>query len=168
MTEEFPAFREFWLQKPEADDTHVRFYALLDGPSYAGVYAFKVHPGNETIVDGHRRDFTRREVKRLGISPMSSKFWFGENSRRRFDDFRLEVHDSDGLAIRMGSGERLWRPICNDSGQPEFSFSIWKSVMVAGCSSATAGFPRMKTPRQTIISVPHCGSNPLPTGDLGG
>ncbi len=122
VTEEFPAFREFWLRKPEADDTHVRFYALLDGPSYAGAYAFRVHPGNDTIVEVRAVLFARREVKRLGIAPMSSMFWFGENSRRRFDDFRPEVHDSDGLAIRMGSGERIWRPLCNDSGKLEFSF----------------------------------------------
>lgn len=121
VTEEFPSFREFWLRKPEGDDTHARFYALLDGPSFAGAYAFKVHPGNETIVEVTAVIFARREVKRLGIAPMSSMFWFGENSRRRFDDFRPEVHDSDGLAIRMGTGERLWRPICNDSGKLEFS-----------------------------------------------
>ncbi len=120
--EEFPSFREFWLRKPEPDDTHARFYALLDGPSYAGAYAFKVHPGNETIMDVKAVIFTRRAVQRLGIAPMSSMFWFGENSRRRFDDFRPEVHDSDGLAIRMGTGERLWRPISNDTGKLEFSF----------------------------------------------
>lgn len=122
VTEEFPGFREFWLRKPEAGDTHARFYALLDGPSYAGAYAFKVHPGNETIVDVKAVLFTRRAVRRLGIAPVSSMFWFGENSRRRFDDFRPEVHDSDGLSIRMGSGERLWRPLSNDSGKLEFSF----------------------------------------------
>lgn len=121
-TEEFPGFREFWLRKPEAGDTNARFYALLDGPSYAGAYAFKVHPGNDTIVDVKAVIFTRRAVSRLGIAPMSSMFWFGENSRRRFDDFRPEVHDSDGLAIRMGTGERIWRPISNDSGKLEFSF----------------------------------------------
>jgi glucans biosynthesis protein len=122
VTEEFPSFREFWLRKPEAGDTHARLYALLDGPSYAGAYAFKVHPGNETLVDVRAVIFTRRAVQRLGIAPMSSMFWFGENSRRRFDDFRPEVHDSDGLAIRTGKGERLWRPISNDSGKLEFSF----------------------------------------------
>ena len=42
VTEEFPSFREFWLRKPEAGDTHARFYALLDGPSYAGAYKFRV------------------------------------------------------------------------------------------------------------------------------
>lgn len=122
VTEEFPSFREFWLRKPDPGDTHARIYALLDGPSYAGAYAFRIHPGNETIVEVRAVIFTRRQVRRLGIAPMSSMFWFGENSRRRFDDFRPEVHDSDGLAIRMGSGERLWRPLSNDSGKLEFSF----------------------------------------------
>lgn len=122
IPEEFPAFREFWLRKPEAGETQARLYALLDSPSYAGAYAFRVNPGNVTIVEVHAVLFARTEVKRLGIAPMSSMFWFGENSRRRFDDFRPEVHDSDGLAIRMGSGERIWRPICNDTGNLEFSF----------------------------------------------
>jgi glucans biosynthesis protein len=122
VTEEFPSFREFWLRKPESGDTNARVYALLDGPSYAGAYQFKISPGNVTIVDVKAVLFARKEVKRLGIAPMSSMFWFGENSRRRFDDFRPEVHDSDGLAIRTGSGERLWRPLSNDSGKLEFSF----------------------------------------------
>jgi periplasmic glucans biosynthesis protein len=122
VPEEFPNFREFWLRKPDADDKEVRFYALLDGPSYAGAYAFKINPGTITHVDVRVVLFARAAVKRVGFAPMSSMFWFGENSRRRFDDFRPEVHDSDGLAIRMGNGERLWRPISNDSGQLEFSF----------------------------------------------
>ena len=120
--EEFPNFRDFWLRKPEPEETQARIYALLDGPSYAGAYAFKISPGNETIVEVTAVLFARRAVKRLGIAPLSSMFWFGENSRRHFDDFRPEVHDSDGLAIRMGSGERIWRPITNDSGRLEFSF----------------------------------------------
>jgi periplasmic glucans biosynthesis protein len=121
-TEEFPGFREFWLRKPEKGDTQTRFYALLDGPSYSAAYGFKVTPGNDTIVDVKAVIFARTAVKRFGIAPMSSMFWFGENSRRRFDDFRPEVHDSDGLAIRADTGERIWRPLCNDSGEPQMSF----------------------------------------------
>lgn len=120
--EEFPSFREFWLRKPEANDTQAVVYALLDGPSYSGAYQFKISPSNVTLVDVKAVLFVRRAVQRLGIAPMSSMFWFGENSRRRFDDFRPEVHDSDGLAIRMDTGERLWRPLSNDSGKLEFSF----------------------------------------------
>ncbi len=121
-TEEFPSFREFWLKKPDANDTEELIYALLDGPSYSGAYEFKLKPGDSTIINVHALLYARRAVKRLGIAPMSSMFWFGENSRRRFDDFRPEVHDSDGLAIRMGTGERLWRPISNDTGNVEYSF----------------------------------------------
>ncbi len=119
--EEFPSFREFWLKKPSAEDAQARVYALLDGPSYAGAYQFSISPGVITKVDVKAVLFARKAVQRLGIAPMSSMFWFGENSRKRFDDFRPEVHDSDGLAIRMGTGERIWRPISNDSNKVEFS-----------------------------------------------
>lgn len=122
VPEEFPSFREFWLKKPEEGDERAVVFALLDGPSYSGAYEFSVVPGEDTVVSVKAVLFARKEVKRFGIAPMSSMFWFGENSRRRFDDFRPEVHDSDGLAIRMGSGERIWRPISNDSGNLEFSF----------------------------------------------
>lgn len=120
--EEFPVFREFWLSKPVKGDAAAIFYGLLDGPSYTGAYAFKVEPGEDTTVSVQTVLFARKSVLRLGIAPMSSMFWFGENSRRRFDDFRPEVHDSDGLSIRCGNGERIWRPLSNDSGQLEFSF----------------------------------------------
>ena len=120
--EEFPAFREFWLRKPKEGDTTVNFHALLDGPSCSGAYSFSIQPGEDTLVSVKAVLFPRRKVSRFAIAPMSSMFWFGENSRRRFDDFRPEVHDSDGLAIRMGTGERIWRPVANDSGRLEFSF----------------------------------------------
>lgn len=122
MSEEFPGFREFWLRKPGKNDSQARFYALLDSPSCAGAYSFRIVPGADTMVDVHAVVFPRKGIRRFGIAPMSSMFWFGENSRRRFDDFRPEVHDSDGLCIRMGSGERIWRPLCNDSGRIETSF----------------------------------------------
>ena len=40
-------------------------------------------------------------------------FYVGENSQRTFEDFRPEVHDSDGLLINFNSGEWLWRPLDN-------------------------------------------------------
>jgi glucans biosynthesis protein len=120
--EEFPAFREFWLRKPTPDDKAAMLFALLDGPSYTGAYGFFIQPGDDTVMTVRVVLYARRAVTRLGLAPMSSMFWFGENSRRRFDDFRPEVHDSDGLAIKMNSGERIWRPITNDTGRLEFSF----------------------------------------------
>lgn len=57
--------------------------------------------------------FLRENVKTLGLAPLTSMFWHGENSPTQNDDYRPEVHDSDGLLIAHGSGEWLWRPLQN-------------------------------------------------------
>src|SRR5207247_6703406 len=54
-------------------------------------------------------------AKTVGLAPLTSMFWFGENSERKFDDYRPEVHDSDGLLVRMENGELVWRPLNNAS-----------------------------------------------------
>jgi glucans biosynthesis protein len=111
--EEFPDFIEFWLVRPGADATHLVVYALLDGASVTGAYRFDVRPGEETVVDVDARVFLRRAVQKLGLAPLTSMFFHGENTTRRFDDFRPEVHDSDGLLLHFASGEWLWRPLDN-------------------------------------------------------
>jgi glucans biosynthesis protein len=40
-------------------------------------------------------------------------FYFGPNDRVGIDDYRLRVHNSDGLAMWRGTGEVLWRPLVN-------------------------------------------------------
>ncbi len=57
--------------------------------------------------------FFRRDVERLGIAPATSMFWYGEGNRAAARDWRPEIHDSDGLALLTGAGERLWRPLVN-------------------------------------------------------
>ena len=113
--EEFPYFREFWLVKPGEHDTEFTLYALLDSQRLAGAYAFRITPGTETRVDVKSRIYLRDEVEKLGIAPLTSMYFFGENSLRHFDDFRPEVHDSDGLLIRNGRKEWIWRPLVNPS-----------------------------------------------------
>jgi glucans biosynthesis protein len=49
----------------------------------------------------------------FGIAPLTSMFLFDASNRARFDDYRNAVHDSDGLQILNGRGERLWRPLAN-------------------------------------------------------
>jgi len=58
----------------------------------------------------------RRSVQKLGIAPLTSMFFHGENTDRFIDDFRPEVHDSDGLLVVNGTGERIWRPLVNPIG----------------------------------------------------
>ena len=111
--EEFPAFRRFWLERPTADATALTLYALLDSPSITGAYRFVIAPGDTTTMQVETRLFPRRPIERLGIAPMTSMFQCGENDRRVADDFRLEIHDSDGLALWTGTGEWIWRPVLN-------------------------------------------------------
>ncbi|MGD9762187.1 MAG: glucan biosynthesis protein [Candidatus Binatia bacterium] len=111
--EEFPVFIEYWLEPPAPDANHVVVYALLDSRSLAGAYRFDIKPGEQTAVDVEAKLYPRRQVAKLGIAPMTSMFFFGENTVRHFDDFRPEVHDSDGLLIHFAGGEWLWRPLDN-------------------------------------------------------
>ncbi|MGA8009135.1 MAG: glucan biosynthesis protein, partial [Thiomonas sp.] len=55
----------------------------------------------------------RKKIAQLGLAPISSMFFFGENQHAVGDDYRPEVHDSDGLSIASRDGEWLWRPLVN-------------------------------------------------------
>ncbi len=111
--EEFPAFIEYWLVEPEPTANHLVLYALMDSRSVTGAYRFDITPGEQTTVAVQLRLFPRRQVAKLGLTPLTSMFFFGENTTRHFDDFRPEVHDSDGLLIHFDGGEWLWRPVDN-------------------------------------------------------
>jgi periplasmic glucans biosynthesis protein len=121
--EEFPTFREFWLEKPAADARTLRFFALLDSPRVSGAYQFDVAPGDETVVDVRVRLYLRSPVGTLGLAPLTSMYQFGENQPHRID-FRPEVHDSDGLMVATGEGEWIWRPLINPRETLTTSFSM--------------------------------------------
>ncbi|WP_417767390.1 glucan biosynthesis protein [Stappia sp.] len=111
--EEFPRFSRFYVERPETGAREIRLYAELESPRVSGAYAFTILPGVETLIDVEAAIFLRGDVSRLGLAPLTSMYLFGENDRTGFDDFRPEVHDSDGLAILRGNGERVWRPLAN-------------------------------------------------------
>jgi glucans biosynthesis protein len=111
--EEFPIFKTFWIERPAVGQTALTVYALLDSPSVTGAYTFVIHPGRTTLMDIEAVLYPRKGIKRLGLAPLTSMYLHGENDRRMADDFRPEAHDSDGLAILRGNGERLWRPLTN-------------------------------------------------------
>ncbi len=60
-----------------------------------------------------RRSIRGKEIQRLGVAPCTSMFLVGENDRRVDDDWRPQIHDSDGLQMNTGSGEWIWRPLIN-------------------------------------------------------
>jgi glucans biosynthesis protein len=123
QSEEFPWFIEFWVVRPAGDAKTLTLYGLLDSPRASGAYQFDVRPGEETVVDVRARLVLRASVATLGIAPLTSMFFFGENQPHR-TDFRPEVHDSDGLMVATGEGEWIWRPLVNPNQTLTTSFSM--------------------------------------------
>jgi len=121
--EEFPVFEEFWIERPVAGAKRFVIYALMDSESLAGAYRFTVSPGADTVMQIKAVVYCRKNPKVLGLAPLTSMFWHGENSGTNFDDFRPEVHDSDGLMVFTGGGEWLWRPLTNPKATRASAFT---------------------------------------------
>lgn len=111
--EEFPLFKTFWIETPDARANSIVVHAILDSKSAAAAYRFTIRPGATTVHDVEMTLYPRTDVAEPGIAPMTSMFFFDANDRKDVDDFRPAVHDSDGLAIRNGHGENLWRVLTN-------------------------------------------------------
>jgi len=120
--EEFPRFTSFWFERPAKGSGLLTIYALMDSPSLSGAYRFVVSPGATQIMDVDAALYPRKAIERLGIAPLTSMFQNGENDRRVANDWRPEIHDSDGLSIWTGSGEWIWRPLVNPASLRVNSF----------------------------------------------
>ncbi len=111
--EEFPYFRGFWIEKPTPGQPGIVVHALLDSVSVAGAYRFLIQLGESTVMDVDVTLFTRKNIPHIGYAPLTSMYLTSPANLRRLNDFRPGVHDSDGLAVLNGRGERLWRPLIN-------------------------------------------------------
>lgn len=139
--EEFPIFTDWWLGKPTPEEDRLKMFAILDSVSCVGAYKFIIIPGETTVVDIDARLYfregdkvravnpERKPIKTIGVAPLTSMFWFGKASQRRFDDYRPAVHDTDGLLMAMGNSEVLWRPLNNP---PKMSHQVFAAKDVGG------------------------------------
>lgn len=121
--EEFPNFTRFYFEPPAQGSDAMTVYALLEGPSITGAYKFVMQRGKGVLMDIETRLFLRRDVGRFGLTPLTSMFWYSETVKPTGIDWRPEVHDSDGLAMWNGAGERIWRPLNNPAQTRASSFS---------------------------------------------
>lgn len=138
-SEEFPVFTQVWVEQPEADAERATVYALMESESLTGAFQFLIFPGRETVIEVIANIFVRKPVARLGIAPLTSMFFVGENDRRFRDDYRPELHDSDGLLIHSGSGEWIWRPLRNPK-EPENSVFMETGVRGFGLMQRDLAF----------------------------
>ncbi|MBN8292924.1 glucan biosynthesis protein G [Rhodobacter sp. NTK016B] len=112
-SEEFPRFSDFWLERPQAGDGPVTVYARLESRSVTGAYRFVIAPGDTTEIEVTARIFLRRDVRQLGVAPLTSMFMFGGADPDESQDFRPAVHDSEYLVLNMRSGESNVRALNN-------------------------------------------------------
>ena len=122
--EEFPRFVEFWIERPTPAARQLLIYALLDSPRMTGAYRFELRPGIDTTVDVKEQLHLRDRIEKIGIAPLSSMFFFGANQPAPEEDYRPEVHDSDGLSINAANGEWIWRPLVNPKRLLVSSFQL--------------------------------------------
>jgi glucans biosynthesis protein len=119
--EEFPRFTDFYYAPSEDGDLTI--YCSLDSPRVTGALRMDMIRQGKVVMDIAARYFAREDIQRFGIAPLTSMFWFSETNRERGADWRPEVHDTDGLAMWTGTGERLWRPLNNPDRVMTSSFS---------------------------------------------
>jgi len=122
--EEFPRFVEFWIERPQTTAKELTIYALLDSPRAAGAYRFVLRPGVTTVLDVDARLFLRKNVAKLGLAPLTSMFFFGANQRSAREDYRPQVHDSEGLLIQATAKDWIWRPLVNPKRLLVTSFAL--------------------------------------------
>jgi glucans biosynthesis protein len=111
--EEFPRFSAFYLERPAPGAQSVVVNAALESPSCTGAYRFVITPGQNTVMEVTARLFFRAAVQQLGIAPLTSMFLYSPVNREGFNDYRPQVHDSDGLMIRRADGDVMWRQLAN-------------------------------------------------------
>ena len=122
--EEFPRFVEFWLERPQPHADVMVFYALLDSPRATGAYRFAFTPGDESVVEVTARVYLRDKVGKIGVAPLTSMYFHGANQSAASEDYRPEVHDSDGLSVQSKTGEWIWRPLVNPKRLLVTSFAL--------------------------------------------
>ncbi len=120
--EEFPFFREFWIDTPVAGSEKLTIYALLDSSAATGAFQFNCYPREESEIEVTATLIPRRDDAKIGYAPLTSMFFIGENDHRINEDFRSELHDSDGLLLHTGAGEWIWRPLRNPTSAKLSSF----------------------------------------------
>lgn len=116
VPEEFPRFSSFYVERADYGQP-LTIYASLEGPSLTGAFRFVLDPASaarqQTVFDVTARYFFRNDVAEMGVAPLTSMYLYSAANRSAFDDYRPEVHDSDGLYMDGGTGELAWRALNN-------------------------------------------------------
>jgi periplasmic glucans biosynthesis protein len=111
--EEFPIFKEFWIEKPGLVENKIKVIAIIDSPSVVGFFEMDFYPGEPTETIVKSTIYLRDTVNLLALAPLTSMFWYGENTGVPSNQIYPEVHDSDGLLIQTDKNDWIWRVLDN-------------------------------------------------------
>lgn len=162
--EEFPVFTEFWIHDPDPETGVITIQALLDSRSVAGAYEFVMVPGAATTLRTRLALFARRDLSQVGIAPLTSMYWFGPADGASQDDYRPAVHDSNGLQMRTGSGQQLWRAL-NNPAKLQISAFVDKDPQGFGLIQRPREFAQYQDAEARYEKRPSAWISP--TGDWG-
>ena len=122
LNEEFPFFREFWIETPDAGGRAHRDLCAARRRIGDRRLPLRSRAGPGNLIETNVPSSRARPTPALGLAPLSSMFFVGKNDRRFPDDFRGELHDSDGLLMHTGAGEWIWRPLSNPAAPSVSAF----------------------------------------------
>lgn len=162
--EEIPAFRAFWIEQPPPGADVLTLHALLDSESLAAAAHFTVRPGDMTIIDVEVTLFTRAAIDHIGWGGHAATYLFGAAGRRNVDDVRAAVFEVNGLQMRNGRGEWLWRPVTNPQ-QLQISAFVDSSPRGFGLLQRERAFAAFQDDSQRFDRRPSVWVEPL--GDWG-
>ncbi|MDP4021078.1 glucan biosynthesis protein [Methylobacterium sp. NEAU 140] len=111
--EEFPLFRALFVERPTPGRPIV-VHALVESESAAAALRLTLAPGRDASrAEIEATVFARTDIDHLGLGGMQGSYLFGTLDRRGVDDLRVAARSTEGLAIRNGAGEPIWRPVHN-------------------------------------------------------
>ena len=116
------------------------------------------------VMNVHCDLFFRADISRLGVAPLTSMYWYGENQRDKASDWRPEIHDNDGLAHWNGRGERIWRPLINPPQVQTNSFIDEQSQRLRADAARPRCSTTIRTTAPSTTSGPASGSSPRAIG----
>ena len=121
--EEFPHFIAYWIRRPARQARAITVFALMNSPSAAAAFRFRIRPGRAVRVRVRATFFFRRPVRELGIAPLSSMYMYDLCDRRPWAYLRPAVHDSEGFLLESRHTVR-WRQLANPARVHQFLFPV--------------------------------------------
>lgn len=110
--------------------------------------------------------YARKDIKQLGIAPMTSMFSCGTNERRMCDTIHPQIHDSDRLSMWRGNGEWICRPLNNPQNCSSMLTPTTTRKGLVYCNWIVTS-PIIRTLWAGITNAQVCGWNRVTSGVKG-